>query len=105
MSLELVPHFRDLQSLDLRLSDTYLESQLPQDLGKLDNLLEMTLDASHHRQASIEATISLTKSDTSFYQLHFPTTEKTSHPWDSQLNKSGSQRHACSNESDYTSNS
>lgn len=45
-SLELVPHFKSLQSLELRLSGTYLSSQLLRDLGKLDHLLEMTLDTS-----------------------------------------------------------
>ena len=43
-SLELVTRFRDLQSLDLRLSGTYLSSQFLQDLGNLDNLLDLTLD-------------------------------------------------------------
>ena len=46
MSLELVPRFRNLKSLDLRLSDTYLDYQFIQDMGKLDNLLDMTLDTS-----------------------------------------------------------
>ena len=46
MSLELVPRFKNLQSLDLRLSGTYLGSQFLQDLGKLDNLLDLTLDTS-----------------------------------------------------------
>ena len=57
MSLELVPRFRNLQSLDLRLSGTYLGSQFLQDLGKLDNLLDMTLDTSSY----IEAPAPLTK--------------------------------------------
>jgi hypothetical protein len=46
MSLELVLRFRNLQSLDLSLSGTYLGSQFLQDLGKLYNLLDLTLDTS-----------------------------------------------------------
>ena len=57
MSLELVSRFINLQSLDLRLSGTYLGSQFLQDLGKLDNLLDMTLDTS----PSIGAPTFLTK--------------------------------------------
>ena len=34
----LVPHFRNLQSLELRLFDTSLDSQIIRDLGTLDNL-------------------------------------------------------------------
>ena len=45
MSLELVPRFKKLQKLELRLSGTYLDSKILQDLGKLNNLLDMTLDA------------------------------------------------------------
>ena len=44
LDLSLVPRFRNLQSLELRLSGTYLSSQFLQDLGKLDDLLDMTLD-------------------------------------------------------------
>ena len=43
-SLDLVPRFTSLQSLDLRFSGTHLDSQLLQDLGNLDNLLDLTLD-------------------------------------------------------------
>ena len=43
-SLELVLCFKNLQSLDLRLPGTYLCSQFLQDLGRLDNLIDMTLD-------------------------------------------------------------
>ena len=46
-SLELVPGFKNLQSLELKLPGTYLGSQILQDLGEeLDNLLNMTLDTS-----------------------------------------------------------
>ena len=45
LALSLVPRFRNLQSLELRLSGTYLSSQFLQDLRKLDELLEITLDA------------------------------------------------------------
>ena len=45
-ALELVPCFKSLQSLELRLSGTDLNSRILRDLGKLDNLLEMTLDTS-----------------------------------------------------------
>ena len=43
-SLELIPCFKRLRSLELRLPCTYIGSQVLQDLGKLDNLLQMTLD-------------------------------------------------------------
>jgi hypothetical protein len=60
MSMELVPRFRNLQSLDLRLSGTYLGYQFLQDLGKLDNLLDLTLDTSV-AGASTEVGLPLTK--------------------------------------------
>ena len=41
--LGLVPRFRSLQSLELRLSGACLDFQTVQDLGTLDNLLDMTL--------------------------------------------------------------
>ena len=44
LDLDLVLRFRNLQCLHLKLSGTYLGSQFLQDLGKLDNLLDLTLD-------------------------------------------------------------
>ena len=44
LDLHLVLRFRNLQCLHLKLSGTYLGSQFLQDLGKLDNLLDLTLD-------------------------------------------------------------
>ena len=44
LDLHLVLRFRNLQCLDLKLSGTYLGSQFLQNLGKLDNLLDLTLD-------------------------------------------------------------
>ena len=42
--LRLVPRFKSLQTLELRLSGTYLDSQTIQDLGTLDSLFDMTLE-------------------------------------------------------------
>jgi len=73
----LVPCFRNLQNLDLRLSGTYLGSQFLQDLGKLDNLLDLTLDTTSSSIEGFEASTTrpitkqsdLTPNNSTFIQL------------------------------------
>ena len=71
LSLEFVICFRNLQSLDLRLSGTYLNSQFLQDLGKLDNLLDLTLETNRsYNGAPVEQSdLTLSTTNSTFIQL------------------------------------
>ena len=75
MSLELVFCFKNLQSLDLRFSGTFLDSQFLQDLGKLDNLLDLTLDtgpsidAPTTRSLMKQSDLTLAPTNSTFKQL------------------------------------
>ena len=69
-SLELLPRFKNLQSLDLRLSGTYLNSQFLQDLGKLDNLLDLTLETNRsYNGAPVEQSDLTPSTKSTFIQL------------------------------------
>ena len=70
LSLEFVICFRNLQSLDLRLSGTYLNSQFLQDLGKLDNLLDLTLETNRsYNGAPVEQSDLTPSTKSTFIQL------------------------------------
>ena len=70
LSLEFVICFRNLQILDLRLSGTYLNSQFLQDLGKLDNLLDLTLETNRsYNRAPVEQSDLTPSTKSTFIQL------------------------------------